>query len=116
MQRIFPWHKRSRQHCLKSAETLVILYTDSQWSEPFPARLRYHLLPSIRVDHIRPLTRGWTKRATRDYDFVLFVGDPHGAPLDPLDLLKAQKYEPTGRERVLVKKSQGVLLALNKQS
>lgn len=99
----------------ENADKLIILYTHGKLRAPNAARLRYHLLPEKRVEHTRPITRGWVKRATRDYDHILIVSDPLIDMPAPLALLEAQQYRATGKEVVLLRHPKGALLALNKR-
>lgn len=97
-----------------AGEKLIILYANNELREPYPARLRYHLQPEIRVEYSRPISEGWVKRAARDYSHILFLLDPYASATDPIALMQAERYKPSGKEQVVMRDNHGVLLALNK--
>ena len=56
------------------AGRLALLYVNKGMKEPYPQRLRYHLLPEVQVAQIVRANRKSIRTSIKEYDWVLLLG------------------------------------------
>jgi len=99
----------------ENVNKLALIFSSRDLAEPFPQRLRYHLLPDVKLDLMYRVTPGRLKRVVREHSYLIILRDFSGAPANPMALLEEFSYQQTGNEAILVDSPVGTLIQLRKQ-
>lgn len=108
--------ERVRETLPEGVEKVAVLVDSSDVAQPFPQRIRYHLMPEINVVPMGQITRGRMKRVERDYSHLIILRDFSGRPENVMPLLTEHRFKGSERTEILVNTPIGVLLHLGQSS
>ncbi len=93
-------------------QRIAILYAQDQAA--LAQRMRFHLLPTVRVEHARRLSEGYVKHAGRKYDYVVLLSAPGRDPRSEPMFRAAGDRERLKHWRVMSVQGPVVLYATNR--